>query len=94
MSQFTVRVELHDAKWEDYDVLHTAMEARGFSRMITSDDGQTYHLRWAEYTGGGDLTSAEVRDIAKVAADNTGRRNAILVTQSSGRAWVGLALAR
>ncbi len=94
MSQFTVRVQLHEAKLQDYDALHAAMEARGFSRLITSDQGQTYHLPWAEYSANGNLTAAEVRDIAKVAADITGKRNAILVTQSVARAWAGLALAR
>jgi hypothetical protein len=73
MSQFTVRIELHDAKWEDYDVLHAAMEERGFSRLITADDGQTYHLPWAEYTGAGNLNSGQVRDIARSAADSTGQ---------------------
>lgn len=93
MAQFTVRVELHDARYEDYQALHAAMEQQGFSRLITSDDGATYHLPWAEYQGIGDLTSSRVRDIAKGAADSTGRQNAILVTESNSRAWVGLARA-
>jgi hypothetical protein len=93
MSQFTVRVELHDAEWADYDALHAAMEEQGFSRLITGDNGQTYHLPWAEYTGRGNFASSQVRDIARVAADSTGKKNAVLVTESNGRAWVGLALA-
>ena len=48
MSQFTVRVELHDAQWADYDTLHAAIEQCGFSRLITSDAGQTYQLPWAD----------------------------------------------
>ena len=94
MAQFTVRVELHDAKWEDYERLHAEMEAKGFSRLIKADSGKTYHLPWAEYDGAGNLTISQVRDIARAAADSTGKRNAILVTESSGRSWIGLEEAR
>ena len=34
MGNFTVRVELHHAQWNDYDQLHAAMEQKGFSRRI------------------------------------------------------------
>ena len=91
MAQFTVRVELHHATLDDYDVLHGAMEKQGFSRVITGDDGKTYHLPWAEYNGVGALSSVQVRDIASTAASTTGKRYAILVTESQTRAWVGLA---
>lgn len=90
MANFTVRVELHQAVSADYDALHAAMEQTGFSRLITGDNGQTYHLPWAEYTGSGILTSAQVRDIARVAADTTGKSNAVLVTEAVSRAWIGL----
>lgn len=91
MSDFTVRIELHDANYNDYQTLHAAMERQGFTRIITSDDGRTYHLPWAEYSGSGNLLSTRVRDIAKAAADSTGKRNSVLVTEASSRAWVGLA---
>jgi hypothetical protein len=90
MSQFTVRVELHQAEWADYDLLHAAMEQKHFSRQITSDDGSTYQMPWAEYNGTGNLTSVQVRDIAKTAADSTGKKNAVFVTEAASRAWVGL----
>jgi hypothetical protein len=90
MANFTVRVELHKAAWNDYDRLHTAMEQKGFSRQITSDTGKTYHMPWAEYNGTGNLTSAQVRDIAREAADSTGKQNAVFVTEAVSRAWVGL----
>jgi hypothetical protein len=90
MSKFTVRIELHDAKWDDYETLHAAMAEKGFSRFVTADDGQTYHLPWAEYSAVGDLTSAQVRDIAQAAAATTGKRHGVLVTESNGRAWAGL----
>lgn len=90
MAQFTVRVELHQAEWADYEKLHAAMEQRGFSRLVTSSDGRTYHLPWAEYNGAGDLSSTQVRDTAQAAANSTGKKNAVLVTESKSRAWVGL----
>ena len=54
------------------------------------DDGKTYHMPWAEYNGTGNLTSAQVRDIAREAADSTGKQNAIFVTEAVSRAWIGL----
>jgi hypothetical protein len=90
MAQFTVRVELHQAQWTDYQMLHAAMEQRGFTRQIASDNGQTYQMPWAEYNGHGNLTSVQVLDIAKVAADSTGKQNAVFVTEAASRAWIGL----
>ena len=94
MSQFTVRIELHEAQWTDYETLHAAMENRGFSRLITSDDGRRYQLPWAEYNGTANLTSSQVRDIALDAAKTTGKSNAVLVTEAMGRAWSGLTQVR
>jgi hypothetical protein len=93
MADFTVRVELHQAVGADYDVLHAAMERKGFSRLITADNGQTYHMPWAEYNGSGNLTSAQVREIARGAANTTGKTNAAFVTEARTRAWIGLATA-
>lgn len=90
MPNFTVRVELHQATYADYDALHAAMEQQGFSRLITSDDGKTYQMPWAEYNGSGNLNSAQVRDIARAAANTTGKTNAVFVTEAQTRAWVGL----
>ena len=90
MAGFTTRVELHDAAWSDYDKLHRAMEAEGFARTITSDDGITYHLPTAEYDYSGDVTMGQVLAKAKKAAATTGKSSGILVTQSSGRTWSGL----
>ncbi len=90
MANFTVRVELHKAELVDYQRLHAAMEQKGFSRQITADDGRAYHMPWAEYNGSGNLTSAQVRDIARQAADSTGKQNAVFVTEAVSRAWIGL----
>jgi hypothetical protein len=90
MANFTVRVELHQANWTDYDSLHAAMENKGFSRFITGSDGKTYHLPLAEYNGSSDnLDTSQIRDIAWAAAKTTGKKSAVLVTEGP-RSWVGL----
>ena len=92
MAQFTVRVELHQAEWDEYETLHSAMEQKGFSRLITADNGTTYQLPWAEYNATTDLTSNQVVDAARAAANTTGKRNAVLVTEAVRRTWIGLSL--
>jgi hypothetical protein len=92
MANFTVRVELHQATYADYEALHAAMEKQGFSRFIAADNGQTYHMPWAEYSGSGSLSTVQVRDIARSAANTTGKSNAVFVTEAQSRAWVGLPL--
>jgi hypothetical protein len=91
MAQFTVRVELHNANGDDYNVLHTAMESEGFSRFITSDQGTRYHMPWAEYDGASStLSRLQVLTAAQRADNRTGRTHGILVTESAGRTWDGL----
>lgn len=94
MAQFTVRVELQDAQWTDYDTLHAAMERQGFSRQIKGDDGRTYQLPWAEYDGAVNLSSMQVLTLAQSAANTTGKKNSVLVTEARNRAWSGLSVAR
>lgn len=94
MSQFTVRVELHEAQWADYETLHSAMCGQGFSRHILGDNGLTYHMPWAEYDATSSLSSIQVLGIAQRVANSTGKRHAILVTESKSRAWSGLLVAK
>ena len=74
----------------DYEILHGAMEQRGVSRQITSDDGVTYHLPTAEYNYVGRKTRSQVLELAKVAASDTNKKFAVLVSESNGRSWSGL----
>jgi hypothetical protein len=90
MAQFTVRVELHHASQDDYDALHSAMEEEGFSRQIKSSDGTRYHLPTAEYNCTSNANRNEILSSATAAARTTGKKFAILVTESGGRAWQGL----
>jgi hypothetical protein len=88
--RYTTRVELHDATWSDYETLHSAMAAKGFSRQITSDDGATYDLPTAEYNYEGTTPLDQVLEKAKTAAATTGRKYSVLVTESKARKWHNL----
>jgi hypothetical protein len=90
MPSFTVRVELHEATWTDYETLHDQMGAEGFRRTIRSDDGITYHLPTAEYDMTGLTERSDVLDKAKTAAARTRKNFGVLVTESNGRTWFGL----
>ena len=94
MAQFTVRIELHEAQWADYDTLHAATARQCFRRQITSDDGRTYDLPWAEYDGSATLSSMQVLNIAQAATATTGKQNSVLVTEAKTRAWSGLPISR
>ncbi len=90
MTSYTTRVELHNASSADYQHLHAAMQAQGFSRTIVSDKGIRYQLPTAEYNLEGSLTRADVLARAKVAAAKVKPSFEVLVTESDGRTWHGL----
>lgn len=90
MSSFMVRVELHNASYQDYLRLHAEMARWGFARTILGSNGQTYHLPTAEYDITTDRTAAQVREAAIRAAAATGRPAWVLVTQYSACLWSGL----
>jgi hypothetical protein len=90
MARFTVRVELHDATWEQYVELHKHMAAEGFTNVIASDDGVRYELPPAEYNFEGNSTKDQVLAKARNAAAKVVRAYAVLVTESAGRTWYGL----
>jgi hypothetical protein len=94
MASFTTRVELHNASSKDYDTLHAAMERAGFSRVIQSDDGHWYHLPTAEYDRSGSFTRGQVLKSAQDAAAITGKSFWVIVTESAGRTWSNLPLAK
>lgn len=88
--KYTVRVELHRATIDDYEQLHAAMKAAGFSRFITDRDNVKYHLPTAEYNYEGDASRDQVLEKARRAASTTGLSYAVLVTESNGRTWQNL----
>ena len=86
MSLFLVRVELHYAGDADYQTLHAAMKNLGFSQIIVQDRVQ-YYLPTAEYAISSSLDVSAIRDLAKRAANSTGRTSWIIAVQSAGMAW-------
>lgn len=92
MARFTVRVELHGASTLDYERLHLAMAQFGALRTITSDQGTRYALPTAEYNVESNVTSEQVLASAQVAAAQTGKASAIIVTEALKRSWFGLAV--
>jgi hypothetical protein len=92
MSQYTVRIELHSSQYTpDFETLHRAMAQKGFSKLITSDSGITYHLPRGEYDIDTTSDRSQVLNAAKQAVQATGQSGEILVTESKGRTWSGLA---
>jgi hypothetical protein len=93
MTNYTVRVELHNADEDDYATLHAEMEDRGFVRWVASSDGEKSRLPTAEYNlAGTNIERDEVLRRAKAAA-NVAKPNPtpwVIVTQSAGRTWSGL----
>jgi hypothetical protein len=65
------------------------MKARGFSRVITSDDGDHYLLPHAEYDRSCSLTLEQVLNEAKAAAAMIRASYEVLVTEG-GCMWYGL----
>lgn len=90
MSRFTTRVQLNgNPSYEEYEKLHKAMKAKGFSRIITGDDGGHYWLPHAEYDRSGNLTLQQVLNDAKAAAGTVKTSYEVLVTEG-GCMWYGL----
>lgn len=83
MAGFVTRVELHSATSEDYDKLHAQMDARGFRRTITGDNGKNYHLPSATYYVSSSSTIAEIRDSARAAATAIGKGSWIVTTEGN-----------
>lgn len=90
MSTYTIRVELHSDVYSDFETLHSAMQREGFSQLITSDDGITYHLPRAEYNISTTKNRSQVLEATKQAVQSTGETAEILVTESLGRTWHNL----
>ena len=93
MPKFIVRVELRNyATQSDYDLLHHAMEARGYRRYIMSDSGQRYLLPTAEYFLDANMTVEQVRDAASAAAMSTNKQHWVLATEYVRCSWTTQAI--
>lgn len=80
MANYLARVELHNAKYEDYETLHEAMRQRGFVRTIVANDGKKYQLPTGTYVA--EKTTATLEQAysaAQAAAKETGKSSWVIV---------------
>jgi 2,4-dienoyl-CoA reductase-like NADH-dependent reductase (Old Yellow Enzyme family) len=94
MSAYTIRVELHNATWNDYVNLATKLAAQGVVDVIKGDDGTWYKLPPAEYNYEGDAAIAVVRTVVANIAAQVSSRFAVFVTEALRREWQGLEAVR
>jgi hypothetical protein len=89
---YLTRVELHDAEEEeDHELLHTAMEQRGFLRQIQGDDGVPYELPNATYVmQNTDITLTAAQDLAIAAAVETEFEYSLIVVEFDNTLWTNL----
>ncbi|MDX7992614.1 hypothetical protein [Xenorhabdus littoralis] len=87
MADFTVRVELHKANADDYELLHEKMDAKGYSKEISLSSDKKYKLPSAEYVATKNKTTSEVRDEVVKIASSVKKNPNVLITKSAGRAW-------
>lgn len=92
MANFTIRVELHNATGDDYDLLHKLMAGVGCNREISGSDSAGNPGVWALPTAEYDLADgsrsvAEVRDLVKNLADRVKQGSWVLVTEVKSRSW-------
>jgi hypothetical protein len=90
MATFSARVELHSATYQDYVALHGHMTQQGFTNTIRSDASKTYQLPPAEYNLIASCTRADALAKAKIAAQKTLKKFAVVVAEYSGCTWDGL----
>ncbi|KUJ05468.1 hypothetical protein ACSMEB_20405 [Stenotrophomonas maltophilia] len=91
MASYTIRIELHEADWDDYVEMYQHLAAQGITDIISSDNGVSYKMPPAEYNYVGSATRAQVLEMAKASAGKVVRSYAVFVTESNGRKWYGLA---
>ena len=90
MPAYIARIELHSGTPEDYQTLNEAMESLGFGRGVRSDDGTAVQLPTGQFVGNGEISAAEVSQIAQGAALKTKKGFAIFVSDVTTAAWFGL----
>jgi hypothetical protein len=80
---YTLRIELHDASWADYDELYVLLEAVGITN-VTIADGVEYPMPPGEYRYRGNATLDQMVTMAKAAAARLTKACAVLVTEAGG----------
>jgi hypothetical protein len=91
MANYIARVELNLAVPEDYERLNLSMQKRGYARKITGEDGVIYQLPIGTYFVTETTAVLEIALRAAVeAADETGKKSAVIVTDWNSARWSGL----
>lgn len=91
MAKFTVRVELFgNADEDDYENLHSKMQAKKYFRVIRSSEPKWYHLPSATYDHTADSSASDVNTEVWAIATAAWKDPGVLVTESSTRSWRGL----
>lgn len=90
MSMFTIRIELHNASWQNYVDMANDLATKSITDVIVSDNGTAYKMPPAEYNYVGNASIDDVYSTAQWAANRTGKANAILVSEATRRKWNGL----
>ncbi len=89
MAEFTVRVELHNADADDYELLHQRMASRGYAKEVQGDNGRMHALPTAEYIATKNLSVVQVRDEVFAIAQliKPSPYPEVLVTEANNKAW-------
>lgn len=87
MAIYTVRVVLSGAEWDTYEKLHESMQASGYTREVTSDDGVVFKLPDAEYVTTKSIDVYQVRDEVLRIAKTYNFDPQVLVTEAVQWAW-------
>ena len=91
MTNYIARVELKGAVPEDCERLNLSMQQRGNARKIAGEDGVIYKLPTGTYFVTDTSAVLEVALHAAVeAANETGKKSAVIVTDWSSARWSGL----
>lgn len=90
MPKFTVRIELHYGRSQDYQEMEEELEKVGMRDVMEGPGGVQLRMPSGEYHYEGEDTPKQVVEKAKRCAEVTKRKSAILVTQLVQRAWDGL----
>ncbi len=91
MSSYIARVELHAASYEDYEKLHGSMQKRGYARTIQGTEGAVYKLPTGTYVvRESNVTIDAALNAAVDAANETGKKSAVIVADWTQASWRGL----
>ena len=89
MAFFITRIELHSGTDSDYQALHSKMEQRGFSRVVTVN-GKRWWLPTAEYYHDDNTATTALLSKAKGVVISIGKTASIIVNHDSDWAFDGL----